>query len=43
LRFLVLALLAFVLAWWTALVLGEGSEPDRGQAARAARDLLVTG
>ena len=42
LRFLVLALLAFVLAWWTALALGDAEEPNWGEAARAARDGLVT-
>lgn len=41
-RFLVLALLAFVLAWWTALSLGDSEKPDWGEAARAARDGLVT-
>ena len=42
LRFLVLALVAYLLAWWTALALGDSQEPDWGEAARTARDGMVT-
>jgi len=42
LRFLVLGLFSYLLAWWTALGLGEGDEPDWGPVAREARDGLLT-
>ena len=40
-RFLLLAMLAFVLAYWTALGSDLQMELDWGRAARAARDDLV--